>query len=53
MVHSFGKVTEETFILSDSSFFSHSDPGSSTVVTANTDPFVKLPVLGNTDGKQK
>ena len=40
-------------LLSDSSFFSHSDHRSSTVVTANADPFVKLPVLGNTDGKQK
>lgn len=38
-------------LLSDSSFFSHSDHRSSTVVTANADPFVKLPVLGNTDGK--
>ena len=40
-------------LLSDSSFFSHSDHRSSTVVTANADPFVKLPVLGNTDGKHR
>ena len=39
-------------LLSDSSFFSHSDHRSSTVVTANADPFVKLPVLGNSDGKR-
>ena len=40
-------------LLSDSSFFSHSDHRSSTVVTANADPFVKLPVLGNSDGKHR
>ena len=38
-------------LLSDSSFFR--DHRSSTVVTANADPFVKLPVLGNTDKKHR
>ena len=40
-------------LLSDSSFFSHSDHRSLTVVTANADPFVKLPVPRNSDGKHR
>ena len=40
-------------LLSDSSFSSHSDHRSSTVVTANADPFMKLPVLRNSDGKHR
>ena len=40
-------------LISDSSFFLHSDHRSSSVVTTNADPFVKLPVLGNSDGKHR
>lgn len=42
-------------LTADSSFFSHGDYRSSAAatVTSDTDPFIKLPVLGRTDAKHK
>ncbi|XP_078370736.1 uncharacterized protein LOC144654451 [Oculina patagonica] len=40
-------------LLTDSSFFSHGDHRSSAGVTNDTEPFIKLPVLGKTEAKHK
>ena len=44
-----------TLLAADSSFFSHGDYRSSAAVsvTGDTEPFIKLPVLGRTDAKHK
>ena len=40
-------------LLSDSSFFSHVDHRSSTVVTSSTDPYIKFPVLEKSEGRHR
>lgn len=44
-----------TLLTADSSFFSHGDyrTSAAVTVTGNTDPFIKLPVLGRSDAKHK